>query len=361
DPFYAQEVESVAFELGLQVVVPAWTTRHGGSFYARSAAAVWRDVLSARPPVDDALRQTSADRLVVGNDWGLIEKLVLHRSVFHGIQRRILVQDGRLTDVELRASTVSQRAVQLAKRGISPFLRRAQLPYLGASRYGESGVEVICATGPKSADLLGRRSAGRSRVLVTGQPRYDRLRSFLRDRAADRLRSVVAFTTPFEAAGLGSAPQIRQHEAISSIASLLAARDIRLTVKPHPREEPERYARLVGADHVTIGDPAAVMAGADLAIIGISTLIEEAGLLGCPVIVPGALIHGAAFDAALPDQAIYPRFDDPAGADALLTGLNDASARADLASRQAAVIIDDVAFSQERPAAALVADAILGV
>lgn len=361
DSFYGQGATGAAREFGLDVLEPAAAGGPDaqGGFYTRPVLRIWRDVINARPTIDRALGEMDVDRIVLGNDSGLIEKLVIAMSFARSVGRTILVQDGRLAEGRPKAAGLAGRLVRTAKRSLSRPLRWVGAPYLASSEYGEGGAAIICASGSRSARLLARRSRGTARVLVTGQPRYDRLVGMLRDRSAGSLSVVAICTTPFRAAGLGSEPQRRQDEMIEGLHRRLPPNGMTVVVKPHPRESPEHYAALVGEANVYGGDPAAVLAEADVAIIGISTLVEEAAILGCPVLTPGTFLHGERFTSLLPDPDAFPAIDTLPAMETAILQLADAGRRIQLARRQQTAMVEEAAFSPEHPAAEQVADAIL--
>jgi hypothetical protein len=358
DPFYGQGAEDAARAHGLRSVSPRWEgTAPAGGFYRRRPTAVWRDVLSARAPVEALLESLAPARLVVGNDFGLIEKLALASSRDLGVPRRVLVQDGRLgarRPLPASARAALRRPLQ---RALSPLLRAARRPSLAASEYAEGGAELICASGPAAAALLRRRAGRSTRIVITGQPRYDRLAGLRRPPSDGPLRVLGVFTTPFAQAGFGSALQEAQAEAVGSLSRALAAEGIGVVVKHHPRESPEIYAGL--APEVAGGDPAAVLERVDAAVIGASTVLEEAALAGCPVIVPGRLVHPRRWRRQLPDPALFPRFDSVDQARMLVSRLRSAAERRALSERQRAAVLADVEFGTPPRAAAAVADAIL--
>ncbi len=361
DPFYRQGATRSAEELGFEVVEPSWQARNNESgFYRRAIPVIWLDVLKARAPVDDLLRLIRPDIVVLGNDFGLIEKLVIARSRALSVKRRVLVQDGRLWDERPTQETAVGRVVRTMKVWMSPLLTTAGFSYLAASRYGEGGCEVICASGPEPAALLSARAGDRSQVVITGQPRYDRLSRFVPRPPAGPVRFVGVFTTPFEADGYGVQMQRAQEALVGELAHRLSEMGIQTWVKPHPRENTERYKSVLPTNSLSTDEPARILHSADVAVIGPSTVVEEAGLVGCPVIVPGHIVHQGRFDALLPDAQLFPRFESLDEAVALIRELDEPTARVRLTSEQRAYIARSVTFDRQRSAGAAVADAILG-
>lgn len=327
-------------------------------FYGRSVLAIWRDVLSARGPVMQQLRHIGADVVVVGNDFGLIEKLVLSGARSLGL-RRVLLQDGRLSAARPGEATLNGRLLRLAKSIISPILATLGLSYLAASNYGEGDLSIICATATRSASLLELRARHGVRVAVTGQPRYDGLAQALATPAEVRLagRRVVMFTTPFEADRLGSRPQRAQETLAGEVAGIATELGGSFRLKTHPREDATRYAAFLCADAVvSTGRPADLLANAWVAVVGISTVIEEAARLRVPVIVPGQVVHGVRFQEQLPDAETYPRFETADDLRSILAQLSSADAWRAVIARQRQSVVGDAVGGRASHA---VADAIL--
>ncbi|HWO88406.1 MAG TPA: hypothetical protein VNL98_04570 [Gemmatimonadales bacterium] len=361
DVFYGQGATAAARDAGLEVLEPrARNAAREGQFYRRWPVVVWRDVLRARAPMEQLLKDAAPDVLVLGNDTGLIEKLALHLGRGMGVRGAVLVQDGRIVASRPRARGPRQRVLHLMKRAVSPVLTLAGLPYLASSEYGQAGVDVICATGPRSAKLLSQQSRGAARVIVTGQPRYDGLASLRANRPSGPGLRVVVFTTPFEAAGLGVERQRRQMEMVRDLADSFTRHGIGVYVKPHPREDAVDYEAPLGRDAVLSGSPSQALSAGDVAIVGISTVLEEAAILGCPVVVPGRILHDRGVAAALPPRDTYPRFASIEEAMELILGLRDVNARQELAARQLARTREDLEIGST-PASARVAEAILGL
>jgi CDP-glycerol glycerophosphotransferase (TagB/SpsB family) len=152
--------------------------------------------------------------------------------------------------------------------------------------------------------------------------------------------------------------QAAQVAAVASLHAALTREGFRVVVKPHPRESPEQYA--FARPEVAGGDPADILAVADVAVAGASTVIEEAAILGCPVLVLGSIVHPPAFRSLLPDPSVFPRFDTVAEGVHLIQRQSDPAHRRRLLEAQHSVILAEVSFSPGVSAAANVADAILG-
>jgi hypothetical protein len=295
--------------------------------------------------------------MVLGNFFGLLEKLFRARARGRGV-RSVLVQDGRLGK---RPDDVGRRRLlRLAKSSLSPFLRAMGLGYLAASEYGEGGSDVICAADVPSAQLLRARASPGTTVVVSGQPRYDRLRDVVPAPDDRRLagRSVVMFTTPFHADRLGDDEQAAQEAFAAALAGLVRDRGGELVIRPHPRESADGYRSI---PYVAVSDeaPFSLLRKAWIAVIGISTVVEEAVLLGVPVIVPGVAVHSRRFEHRLPDPRWFPRVDTMARARALLAELAEASAWSAVAERQRRAMLGPDSAKRSGSAAKAIAEAII--
>ena len=355
DEFYGQGAEPLAMQRGLALLYRSH--RQGNAqFYGRSPLAIWKDVLAARHWVSQLLKRASARVVVVGNDSGLIEKLVLTTAGARGM-KRVLVQDGRLGEAP-RTDNLLNRLLKAAKVGLSYPLAVAGLPYLAASEYGAGPVDLVCASGRNGQTRIGQLAPSVP-VLLTGQPRYDRLRE-LADRGAEShaacRAAVTVFTTPFAVDRLGTGPQRAQEAMVAGLSHALMARGIRLVLKPHPREVLDGYRRAAPALEIWTGDPAELLVQSFVAVIGISSVVEEAAILRCPVIVPGEFIHGGRFDAKLPPASVYPRFETTGEALALIRQIESGELTA---APQSAAMMGEIFFDPVVPAAVKVARALL--
>jgi hypothetical protein len=362
DRLYEQGASATAHSLDIPAVEAevARASSPPGQFYRRSPLRVWRDVLKAKPGFSRTLKRLRPTAVVVGSDNGPVEHLIVHLSQRARIGTA-LVQDGRLGDRAPQRASTKDRIYQVAKRLISPPLGWVGFPYLGAAEYGTTGVDLVCATGPDSASLLARRAGSRSRVIVTGQPRYDRLVTLLSRRQALRKDApLIMFTTPFAQAGLGEAAQRAQEALVVDLATAMHRGGVPFLAKPHPREDEARYRELVGTDAVAPidADPATLLVDALAAVVGISTLIEEACILGCPVLIPGSVVHESRFGVLLPPSGTFPRFESGTEAATIIRGLGGIN-RAHMVAAQSEAATRWVSFSVDRPATGAVADALI--
>ena len=358
DGYYRQNAAAAAERAGLEVVdLPRrGRAQSAATFYARPVPVIWADTLAARRPVRLLLARHAPTTVVVGNDHGLLEKLVIAEAGAREC-RTVLIQDGRLAP-RPSVSTVKARIVRALKAGMSPALRAIGMGYLASSDYGSGATDVICATGDASAELLRGRADPRSTIVVTGQPRYDRLAAL--EGTEPAAWDAVMFTTPFEASGLGRSMQRAQLALAGDLHAWAVRSQHTFAVKPHPRENAPAYRALVGNDAVIEGDADVALADSAVALIGMSTLIEEAALLGRPVVVPGSLVHGPELSRLLPPGDVYPRADTLADLIGWLERLASPAISGEILARQQAFTARQVRREAGVTASSLVADAILG-
>lgn len=354
DPLYRQGATAAAVARGLAVRELESPRGSKGQFYGRPFWTIWRDTVRTVPLVRRLLSDHKVTTVVVANDRGLIEKAILHQARRLGL-KTVLVQDGRLAPRPSHSNPVGKIGHTL-KIAASAALRALGLPYLAASEYGAGGADLICANGPAGARILEARRSSSSSVVICGQPRYDDLPT----RTQTPRWDVLIFTTPFAAAGLGAELQRRQEDLVGRLADWGAEHSIAFAVKPHPREDQRRYSERVGPHRVVAGDARSALAEARLAIAGMSTVVEEAGLIGCPVLVFGSMVHGRAFDSLLPPAHVYPRADQYAELTEMIERYLEPGARSRLLHVQMAHVRDDVHYDAENPAARLVAEAVVG-
>ena len=348
DRQYRQGATRMATSLGLDIVEVGDPIGSNQPFYHRSAFAIWRDILALRKPVSHYLDGQTADTLVVGNDRGLVERAWLRAARSRGM-RTALVQDGRLGEGPVDV-TWGRHLSGIARRLASAGMRASGLGDLAASQYGASGVDIICATGQESAKLLRRRAPIRSNIVITGQPRYDELERASGGTSNQEFCSF--FTTPYEHAGLGQQAQDQQEHLIVRLREAFAERSVPFVVKPHPREDITRYAALLGeSNFLWTGSSADLLRRSICAVITFSTVVEEAALVGCPVLVPADSMFGTSPIPTLPQVAEYPRVATPREmASAVGRLARDPNVRARLVEQQRAFMRRFLEFGDGRSA-----------
>jgi O-antigen/teichoic acid export membrane protein len=353
DPYYAQGATAAARKLWADVrelVAPPGVGTQ--PFYGRSVARIWRDVRSARGPVRRLLSELKPRVVVVGNDRGLIEKLVLEEARARGALT-VLVQDGHLGSRPTPELELRRRIWRRSRGLLSWFVRRLGGMTFAATTYGTWGCDRVCASGEEGAEALRARGVPANRIVVTGQPRYDAVAG----PESGAGRGVVCFTTPFAAQNLGTEAQGAQSRLLAEIARTLHSSEVPFTVKPHPRERSADYESIPWLTTRPVDEsPAATVRGAELVLVGISTVVEEAVLARVPVAVLGERVHGSSFDGLLPDASIFPRVESGEDVLGLVMGLRNGSIdREDLLKREGTAFLRRVSQDPTRSAASRVA------
>jgi hypothetical protein len=191
------------------------------------------------------------------------------------------------------------RAAFLAARdlGIPTFQLQHGLP-MGWWGYAPSLATRVLAWGPESARRLASFGVEPGRIAVTGSPRFDALEAELaglrgrRDeiRASFGLSRGDAVTALFE--GFRTLPAAVAERVLGAVSRLLSERaEARLLIKVHPAEDPAAVAASLppalsgagGRVRVLSGEPAPVLAAADLVLSVTSTVAVEAAAAGVPV------------------------------------------------------------------------------
>lgn len=357
DNYYSQGATAQARGCGLVAdhVGRGVAIARTSSFYRRSPMRIVSDVIRLRPVIRAFLRAHPIDVVVVGNDRGIIERAWLTEA-HNGGCKTVLIQDGLLSRRSSRAGMRGVFTYRL-KRAIGMLMALVGASAYGPALYGASGATYICASGPESAELLLERATSRSRVVVTGQPRYDGLipGDF---RTTPLFKRLVVFTTPFAHAGLGEEAQRLQLEMVEGLCRRAVESGWSVLVKPHPRENADCYRALLGPECVTADSPSLLLRAAMAAVVGISTVVEEAAILGCPVIVPGSP-RNPAIESLLPEASVYPRFANVDDVQTYLSLLaDDRDWRSELVARQRAWMQARLTFGQGS-AASRIANLIL--
>lgn len=357
DQYYGQGATKAARLAGNRVVE---LRRAGGplqhAFYRRTPLPIWLDALRAEPIAGHLIRTSHPRAVVLGNDFGLIEKAFIRGASRHQV-RTVLVQDGKLgARTRPRQRSAAGRLRRWARSSASALLVRAGFSHLGSTEYGAGGADVICASGSKSAETMRLRAKPGTQIEVTGQPRYDTIVGRARSRSP-KARIVAVITTPFADVLGDQVAQRRQDEVLEWVSRSAAAVGGTVTLKPHPREHTDRYTE---TRRVTVSwaDPTQILEGAWFAIVGPSTVVEEAALSACPVISPAPELLGDVYSPFLPPSPPYPRFGSVAELQALMATLLSPEARRECVDAQRAYIAGDLLVVAD--ASARVARAIIG-
>lgn len=257
---------------------------------------------------------------------------------------RSLVATGRLAAVVLHEDvTPPVRALLAATRaGGVPSIHLPHGVYarerlVGADVHGVLHADVAAVGGSAQRAWFLSRGVAPDRIVVTGNPAWDRQCRHRLDDAAPLglLGRVVTLATSW----IGGDSAHRRHverlharmtaAAFAAIAGLRRTRDdLRLVLRPHPSAPASSDAALlaqaaaagVRPDRVERGDATALLAGTDTLVTLPSSIAIEAILLGTPVVSPafhydGDAVHSCDVDADAVAAAITAALadrDDPA-------------------------------------------------
>lgn len=277
-------------------------------FYRRSALAMWRDALSAGAESARLLDSHDRAAVVVGNDFGLIERACLRQAARRRI-RTVLVQDGRLgATTRPRPATLGASIRSLVRRTLSAVLAAVGLRHLASAEYGSGGTDVVCASGPAGRRILEQRVRRGTPVMVTGQPRYDAIIR-VQAQSDSTERGILFFTTPFLDVLRDREAQFAQERALRWAVSAADTLGARVIVKPHPREASASYAGIGAEVAEPTTAPEDLLRVAWVVIAGPSTMAEEAGLAARPVVCIGPTVIGQRYAAFIPPDPPYQRFE----------------------------------------------------
>lgn len=238
--------------------------------------------LSVRRPLFRLLQEIEPDILVVGNDSGLLEYLVVRWAHEQG-KPSLLVQDGLR-----RQRKVPERLTP--RKRFWRFLMRLARGYWQSEGYGHGGCTRIAVSGPATKEQLVQEGISDHRIIVTGQPRYDHLRlAPLRAKTNVQEPATVVFADqPF---GAWECSEAEEHSFMLNVLRELCEIDSILPViKPHPRRprgqlrnwiEQEQLQKVKVCDEPNM---ISVLQTTDLLIAVNSTAGLEALILGIPLV-----------------------------------------------------------------------------
>jgi hypothetical protein len=185
---------------------------------------------------------------------------------------------------------VGQAVVQLARlRGI-PTLCLQDGVAADAATWRWCAADRMLANGDQLRDVLARNGVAADRLVVTGQPRYDRLRALGAPDAACRIRARLGLPRNRRLVLFPS--QYDQDPAFVEgiVDACLRVPDVHLMLRPHPSEPSTFHESLMNGrrDRVTLcrHEPIEwLVTACDALVAKSSTTTLEAAMLGKPVIV----------------------------------------------------------------------------
>ncbi|MHB8510978.1 MAG: oligosaccharide flippase family protein [Actinomycetota bacterium] len=221
-----------------------------------------------------------SNAVIIGNDFTPFERLVIDEARAAGCAS-VLLQDGVISlegDQAGGGARSGSAIVNIAKRvltlGGMPFDQRP---------YGCGGCDAICVYGPSTKATLEKRGVPSDRIFVTGQPRYDALRSGSTPRT-----HILVTTQPFSRYGLASLEQ--ETSTFVSMINGALSESSSVIVKLHPDTDSSSRQKLMEQfkDRVTFEQAAPIddlYRGSTALVTLSSTTALEAMLYHVPVVV----------------------------------------------------------------------------
>lgn len=295
DPYYRHGVEEALREHGWQehISIPRPPGDTGLPWQGGPLTRM-RILLQGRQAVRRVLRGTRPSLIVLGNDIGLLERLLIREGQILRIPS-LLVQEGVLALHEVPFASFS-----LLRRAIHKSMVAMGLRLPDPRPCGLNGADYVAAMGEAMAEWLVAHGLSRQQVSVTGQPRYDYLYALKKGTATPSLLSmplpdahkiIVFASQPYVRYGMCSVAEARQiwHTVINGVKEL--GEGHHLIAKLHPAEDVEWTRRWL-ADTLppewtlTRDDDVLSLAfRADALVTVISTTALEALYLEKPVIL----------------------------------------------------------------------------
>lgn len=204
----------------------------------------------------------------------------------YGVFGRALIVAGKL-------KKIPTLAIQHGNIGLGYMYPKGSVSVHGSAKTPYCPIpDKTAVFGRYYCDLLTKMSAyPPSRVVITGQPRYDVLtladRVFDREKFCSRLnlnpdKKIVLVATE------GLPILVGEAYLRSILTALKTLPDLQIVIKPHPREKGEWYKRVVKEENVEavvlpkVADTLEALYVCDLLIASFSTVITESIILGKP-------------------------------------------------------------------------------
>lgn len=164
---------------------------------------------------------------------------------------------------------------------------RFPLPNENESSYGASGVEKILSWGDASKHHFEKVSKAKTKVFAAGSARIDhQLKWFENHPKSDSQKRLGLFTNPIDDMGYCTTDtKVKMiQEFVEQYALSLNAHNVHVTLKTHPREDPDIYTNRISAklNHFSVqrGDIKSAIAYVDVGVIMASTVGLELVLAG---------------------------------------------------------------------------------
>lgn len=259
----------------------------------------WHLLRGVRRRINDILSDQRPDVLLLGNDRGLIEKHFIRLAKRQGALT-VLLQDGLLWQSEVRTFDRRRYANaspgyllrDCAKEALSRTLCAVGAFHLAPSYMGQGGCDLILVMGQATRRILAARGIEPGRVVVAGQPRYDRVAQEVEPSGVLREKlhlPVDRLLISFLSTDWDRQRQKKLVERLASFAEQRHPQQLYLLVKPHPNTPPEEYEGLLAGNRcagvIRGAGSLDVLAASDLVITVPSTIIAEAALLRKPLAV----------------------------------------------------------------------------
>ncbi len=313
------------------------------TYWAASGVKRLLLIVEAAVRLNLRLRHIRPDLIVLGNDIGIVETLII--KIASGLKiPTILVQDGILNgNLRREDMGMGNRTTKIKNIIYNAFgIRRNHI-------YGHGDSTAFAVMGEYTYNLLQSEGKNMGGVFITGQPRFDDYANTIRKgggnvisaevrrkyKIPDETFLIVFFTQPLITYGLMK-PDLWDYvmeTVFLSVNEVMENNDCRLIIKLHPAESltdfVSRYSRFIDAfaDRIILDEKAdlqEVLQVADVVIVYSSTVSLEAILFDKPVIMfdpyefidyykfvdMGAVVHSATKDDLIKNLLSFKETSD---------------------------------------------------
>ncbi|MEM3434251.1 MAG: hypothetical protein QXP27_08775 [Candidatus Methanomethyliaceae archaeon] len=282
--------------LNLAKIYPIEPSWRGRKFNLATLPERFWMLWQVRVDIKNIFESVRPDCVVLGNDIGPIERIIIQYSKEKGIPT-LLVQDGIILPEQPRLAVFKLRKIYRWMR--DRIFQRLGLPALETPNYGGGGCDFVAAYDQFSYKIFLSRGYSPERVRITGQPRYD---SWFTSPDVDidtwryklqlPLGELIAIFPPTDhLVGLWNRVTLSSYVKALLQAVVRASHGRPIVLKLHPRDNLEYYEPLlqdIGFGQINIIrdlDAWIIIKLSSLVIVRDSTVGLEALLLDKPVFV----------------------------------------------------------------------------
>ena len=238
---------------------------------------------------ESILKKENASIVIIGNDTDVIPQWFVNCAKKMKIHT-VLVQDGVLLDIKTIKENLLKKFLFLIIRSNIKFLvmtlRLVLTNQYHRITYGLGGCTQIHVWGETSKTYLINKKIDSNRIVIVGNIKMDERKDW---HAEDKNEKIVLYA-PTDLVSSNVVTPKTMHELTADLCSAITSlENMKLVIKPHPRENMEFYENLITAFgnkiEISTSDIPSLLGMSKLVISDLSTVTIESLVINKPVII----------------------------------------------------------------------------